>query len=202
MTTDARTLAWLGVLIVGIAATAYFVGAPSDNHSKEAAHGETGDGDHRLVPIPIDDLSGIAIVLRGESRHFLRDPEGRWLLHSQDHGHQAGTAGEEGGAHAHKTDPERSREIAKAFAMFGHARIERVVGTGQAGERFGTVNPEMIIALYRSGEAQPFRRILVGDVAPDSLARYVLLQERLETVTIPNYQVANLEDLLADLEGP
>lgn len=203
MTTSVRTIAWCCALAAGTAAALYFATVPEQGPSSAAGH----DGDHgaqrRLVPLPMEEVTGITIVYGGEARQFLRDTQARWYLHvrGQDHGrghdhHSKSTAGD-GGEHAHVSDPELAERIDKAFAMLGVARIERIVDSGRVDNRFGAADPEMLIMLYRAGEPRPIRRILVGDVAPDSLGRYVLLQEARSMVIIPNYQILNLSALLA-----
>lgn len=205
MTGRVRIALWSCLLLAGVALATYFAAVPANGPSTAAKPGKGHDLERRLVPIPMAEVAAVTVVHRGTPRYFLRDEEQRWYLHGEGrgdgHGHcldDVETHSEgHGEGHAHVADPVLVERIDEAFAMFGYTRIERTVDSGQRPDLFGTSNPEMIIVLHRAGEALPFRRILVGDVAPDSLARYVLLQEELSTVTIPNYQIENLEDLLS-----
>ncbi len=204
MTPRARAVAWFVALVAATAAAVYLATAPPPH--APAHHGDANLGHgalERLVPVPLEELSGITIHHRGEAREFLRDADGRWLLHGErpghryEPGHHAPGAAGDGGNHAHAPDPRQAGVIARAFAMFAVTRIERVVATDGAQQRFGTAVPEMLIMVFRAGDPRPLRRILVGDVAPDGLGRYVLLQDEGTTVIVPDYQIANLVSLLA-----
>lgn len=207
MTGRARTALWAALLLAGVALATYFATVPPDGHGTSAEHGDEQSEERKLVPIPLAELAAVTIVQRGTPHQFLRDGDQRWYLHRAGHcvadsaAQADGQGDDQSEAHSHAADPALVERIDQAFATFAYTRIERTVDSGQQPDRFGTSNPEMIIVLHRTGEALPFRRILVGDLAPDTLARYVLLQEELTTVTIPNYQIVNLEELLAALEG-
>ena len=54
----------------------------------------------------------------------------------------------------------------------------------------------MVILVYRKDDAQPVAQYAVGDVAPDGLSRYVLRVGSASVVTIANYQITNLLDLI------
>src|SRR2546430_17394042 len=49
--------------------------------------------------------------------------------------------------------------------------------------------------LFRS--PQPLAQYAVGDIAPDTVSRYVLIVGRSVVTTIPNYQIANVLALVA-----
>ena len=185
--------------LAGVALAFYFATEPPHGPETAAEHGDEHGEDRKLVPIPLAELAAVTVVHRGSPRQFLRDGEQRWYLHGD--GHCPGHSEAQGDEHAHAANPALAERIDQAFATFAYTRVERTVDSGQQPDRFGTSNPEMIIVLHRAGETLPFRRILVGDLAPDRLARYVLLQEELTTVTIPNYQIENLEELLDALDG-
>jgi hypothetical protein len=54
----------------------------------------------------------------------------------------------------------------------------------------------MIILIYGKGSLQPLAQYAVGDVAPDGLSRYVLPVGSSYVVTIANYQIDNLLNLI------
>jgi hypothetical protein len=60
----------------------------------------------------------------------------------------------------------------------------------------------MLILLYQPGQVEPLARYAVGDVAPDTYSRYVQRLGSQEVVTIANYQIQNLEQLIAALSAP
>jgi hypothetical protein len=95
-------------------------------------------------------------------------------------------------AHAHRTDPALAQRIQTAFEGFDRARIERKLENGKAVEQFGLANPKMLILVYRPKEIQPLLQVAVGDVAPDTYSRYIMVVGGSSVVTIANYQIDNL----------
>jgi hypothetical protein len=171
-------------------------------------HGHSGPRD--LVQVPLEELSAVEIVERGSVHRFERDGQGLWFYH--------GAHGALQEAHEHQTDAAAAERIDKAFTAFTRTRIERrfaldfaALGRSQA-ERslvlddnvrdYGVTVPSMLILLYQPGQVEPLARYAVGDVAPDTYSRYVQRLGSQEVVTIANYQIQNLEQLIAALSAP
>jgi hypothetical protein len=165
-------------------------------------HGHTGPRD--LVTVPIAELAAVEIVYKGVVHRFERDAQGMWFYH--------GVHGAQQEAHAHQTDPAAAATIDKALTAFSRTRIERrftldfaAVGRSEA-ERtlgvddnvrdYGVTLPSMLILLYTPGQVEPVARYAVGDVAPDTYSRYIQRLGGLDVVTIANYQIQNLEQLI------
>jgi hypothetical protein len=171
-------------------------------------HGHTGPRD--LVTVPVAELGAVEIVHQGTVHRFERDAQGRWFYH--------GVHGAQQEAHAHQTDPAAAEQIDKALTAFSRTRIERrftldfsAMGRSEP-ERtlamddnvrdYGVTVPSMLILLYTPGQVEPVARYAVGDIAPDTYSRYIQRLGGLDVVTIANYQIQNLEQLIATLNAP
>ena len=66
---------------------------------------------------------------------------------------------------------------------------------------YGVTSPQMVILVYGKGNSQPLAQFAVGDIAPDGLSRYVLRVGSASVVTIPDYQITNLLDLIQAVGG-
>lgn len=141
-----------------------------------------------LLPAPIDQLGAIEIGYAGTLHRFERDSTGAWFYHGVHTGSE--------GAHAHAADASSAQRIESALAGFGRTRIEREFPIDTQSNPFGVTNPEMLILVYRPNELQPLAQYAVGDIAPDALSRYVLIVGSPAVVTIPNYQIENLLELI------
>jgi len=187
MTDARRSLLWGVVLAAAVAASAYAV---RDEH---AAH-EHEEAVDLLVPLPPERMAAVELLKAGQLTRFDRAEDGAWFLHPDAQGHAAAARA----GHAHAGTPEDAERIAKAFAMFSRARVERRIGpAGEERRRFGLLFPDLVVAVYEVGRVQPALSLEIGDLAPDGLSRYVLVAGSGVVVTIPNYHVANLTALLA-----
>jgi hypothetical protein len=179
---------WLALLLGAVAAIAV-------NLNRTAVPVADPDGDvaeapRFLVPVPVDRLAAVELVRRGQIYRFERDDAGYWFLHA--HQHAAVQA-----KHGHEADPTETSRIAQGLEMFGRTRVERVVGRADIDDRrFGTATPTVIVNLFERDAVRPVRRLLAGDLAPDGFARYLKITEEAEIVTIPDYQIQTLLDLL------
>ena len=143
-----------------------------------------GAGDARmLLPLPVAQLGAIEIALSGTLHRFERDAGGAWFYHG------AHAASERD--HTHTPDPAMAERIERAVLAFGRARIERQLDRGD-GKTFGVTTPAMIVLVYRPEARQPLVQYAVGDIAPDTVSRYVDVVGGPGVVTIPNYQIDNL----------
>ena len=147
-----------------------------------------------LVPAPVDQLGALEIADAGTLHRFERDAASGWFYHG------AHTRTE--GAHSHPADPAAAQRIEKVLAAFCRTRIERQLARGTGQDAYGVTTPRILILVYRSSESQPFVQYAVGDVAPDTVSRYVEIVGGLGVVTIPTYQIDNLLTLIPDAGRP
>jgi hypothetical protein len=153
-------------------------------------HGHVVGEARMLLPVPFYDLGAVELAMAGAVHRFQRDDLGIWFYHAH-----AGDAGSEG-AHSHQTDPEAAERIEAALATFGRTRIERELPPGERVGEYGVSAPVMVITIYPRFEPSPIARYAVGDVAPDTVSRYVKAIGSSGVVTVPNYQIENLQALI------
>jgi len=146
-----------------------------------------------LLPAPIGQLGAVEIAVAATLHRFERDASGAWFYH----GAHTGTEG----THEHQVDPNASRRIEQALAALGRAKIEREFPLTASGTEFGVTTPAMILLVYRPDDQKPLMQYAVGDIAPDTLSRYVLPVGAAAVVTIPNYQIENLRQLVEAMAG-
>lgn len=157
--------------------------------------GRGGDADARLLlPVPVDRLGALEVADAGTLHRFERDAAGVWFYH--------GVHGRAEGAHTHAVDPVAAPRIEAALAGFGRTRIERQLARPKDLQVYGLATPRTVILVYRPGEAQPLVQYAVGDVAPDTVSRYVEVVGSPDVVTIPSYQIENLLTLIGALGAP
>ena len=157
-------------------------------HDRSSSRGAVApSGPSMLMPAPMEEINIIEIAVDGNLHRFARDEQGGWFYHGIHAGPQS--------THEHVPDVEMSAKIAKFLAGLGRARIERRFELTDD-DAFGVTKPEMIILVYVSDLVRPRMRYSVGDLAPDELSRYVHIVGGSEVVTIPDYQIRNLLDLL------
>lgn len=156
---------------------------------RRASSGDAGQPDARsLLPVPVDQLGAIEIADRGRLHRFERDATGTWFYHGV---HTAASV-----AHTHTADAGLSERIERAFAAFGRARTERQFDLDGDGAVYGLTAPEIVILVYRSNQSQPLAQYAIGNIAPDTLSRYLVVVGRRSVMTIPNYQIDNLLGLI------
>jgi len=156
-----------------------------------------GDGradPHLLLPVPVDRLGAIEVAHAGRLHRFERDAAGAWFYHGVHTGSE--------GVHAHTSDPALAARIERAVAALGRTRIERQFALGASAGDYGVTMPETLILVYRPHDPQPLVQYAVGDVAPDTLSRYLQVVGSSAVVTIPNYQITNLLALIQSVGGP
>lgn len=147
-----------------------------------------------LLPVPVNQLGAIELVDAGRLHRFERDATGAWFYHGVH-------TGAESGSHEHAADPTQSQRIGTVFAALGRARVEREFPRASDARDYGVSTPQVLILLYRPKEPQPLAQYAVGDVAPDTVSRYVERVGSGRVVTIPTYQIDNLLALLAVVGG-
>jgi hypothetical protein len=141
-----------------------------------------------LLPVPVGQLGVVEIAHAGALHRFERDSTGGWFYHGVH------TAAQ--GAHAHQPDPALAQRIDTALTAFGRTHIEREMSLAKGPQEYGLANPQMVILVYLPKELKPLAQYAVGDVAPDTYSRYILVVGRPNVGTIPNYQIENLLGLI------
>jgi hypothetical protein len=157
-----------------------------------------GDGSSEmrmLLPVPVDQLGAIEVFHAGMLHRFERDAAGAWFYHV--HGVDTGSEKD----HSHDTDRSLAERIEYTFAAFGRTRIERRFIPETQAQDYGVTSPKMLILVYRPYAMQPLAQYAVGDIAPDTLSRYVLVVDSAAVVIIPNYQIDNLLALIKAVTG-
>lgn len=149
-------------------------------------------GERWLLPVEITEVGAIEIMNRGTLHRFERDANGVWYYH----GIHADTTGE----HGHTVDPVAAEKIDTALVGFSRARKERDFPLNVANDEFGVTRPEIFILAYGLKDPQPFVRYAVGTVAPDKVSRYVLPVGSAEVVTIADFHIDNLLNLIAAMQ--
>ena len=175
----------LAVLLIVVAALELSSYSEKERHSGHG-HGSS-DAPQMLMPAPLDKIAAIEIAVDGNLHRFSRDDQNAWFYHGVHAGPQS--------VHEHVPDPEMSKKIAKSLGGLGRARIERRFTLTEE-DPFGVTKPQMIVLVYMPLEVAPRSRYSVGDIAPDELSRYVHINDSLEVVSIANYQIRNLQNLI------
>ena len=146
-----------------------------------------------LLPVPVEQLGAIEVADAGTLHRFERDTTGVWFYHGVH------TTTER--PHTHTVEPSTAGRIEQALLAFGRTRVERQLPRDQESKAYGVTTPRMLILVYRPNEARPLAQYAVGDVAPDTVSRYVEAVGGPGVVTIPTYQIDNLLTLIAAVRG-
>ena len=154
---------------------------------------EPANDPRMLLPLPVDQLGALEIASAGTLLRFERDAAGTWFYHGVHTGSE--------GTHTHHADPAMATRIERAVLAFGRTRVERQFALETSGGDYGVTRPETLILVYRPHEPQPLVQYAVGDVAPDTVSRYVLVVGSSTVATIPNYQIDNLLALIQAVGG-
>ena len=149
-----------------------------------------------LLPVGVEQINAIEITVNDVVHRFERDADGAWFHHHHDDAQSATEP------HDHKANPANAELIAQALGVLGRTRIAREVGTGVRGEDYGVTTPELVFAIFGANQEAPLARYMVGDLEPDGFRRYVLIFGAFSIVTIPDYQVENLRQLVAAFQQP
>jgi hypothetical protein len=148
-------------------------------------------GSSLFLPVSMAQVWAVEIVTGGKLTRFERDSAGNWFRHVGQHSHAAGTA-------AHIADPAQARIIAGALEPLDAAAVEARVGrAADAAQlaKFGLAFPPVIVLLYARDNSSEVARVEFGAPA-DSLDRYARLAPDGEVVTIAEFEVKRLTDLL------
>jgi hypothetical protein len=159
-----------------------------DRAELQSAETQVARDPRLLLPVPLAQVGAIEVIHGGAVHRFERDASGMWFYH--------GVHTNADPTHSHRAEPALSQRIETAFEGFERARMERKLATGQGIEQYGLANPTILILAYRPREVQPLLQVAVGDVAQDTYSRYIMVVGGSSVVTIANYQIDNLLDLI------
>ena len=142
-----------------------------------------------LLPMSIDELGAFEIFYAGTLHRFERDAARAWFYHAH------GAAKTNDATHAHQTDSPQAKTIDTALRGLSRTHMEREFPPGNEGE-YGLTAPQMFVLLYAKNTARLLDKFTVGSLAPDGLSRYVASNNYPKVITIANYQIDNLLNLL------
>jgi hypothetical protein len=180
-----RRLIAVWLLLVALAVAIVMI----ERDRRAATSAEEGGRDvRRLLPVEVAELGAVEVMYTGTLHRFERDATGVWFYHGIHTGSE--------GQHGHNADPAVAAQIEKAFTGFGRTRMERQFPLNIQADEFQVTRPEIFIMVYRPKEVQPLARYAVGIIAPDGVSRYVLPVGSSYVVTIANYQIDNLLNLI------
>jgi len=180
-----RRLVAVWLLFVALAIAIVLI----ERQQRAVTSAEEGSRDaRRLLPAELADLGAIEVMHKGTLHRFERDSAGAWFYHGIHTGSEQ--------QHAHNADPAVAVQIEKAFTGFGRTRMERQFPLNIQADEFQVTRPDIFIMVYRPRQVQPLARYAVGIVAPDGVSRYVLPVGSSYVVTIANYQIDNLLNLI------
>jgi hypothetical protein len=194
-----RTVATWGVLSAIIAAIVVveftgMLGSGGGESHQEFSHQDAGEVKF-LVPVPVGTLGAIEIAFAGGVYRFQRDATDSWYRHY----HEPGEA--EDIAHEHRADADLAPMIGQALAAFGRTRRDQDIGAGAEGVDYGVSTPMMVITLYPADGEAPLARYAIGDMLTDGFRRYTRIDDGPKIVTIANYQIENLQELIQAVGG-
>jgi hypothetical protein len=147
-------------------------------------HGQEIKEEKEFFPIAFRDIAVIEIEQVGVVYRFAYDGTGTWVLEGRSN------------------DAAVTEVASYALDVFSRTKYMRDLGTGADGEDYGMAPPEFSVALYDEGAPEPVVRYDVGDVEPDELRQYVRRSDNGKIITIPVYQVDNLEKLIIAVSRP
>ena len=150
--------------------------------------------DHRLqgtskflIPDKIDGIGAIEIVISQKIHRYQKNDKNIWFFHIPH--------AENHKLHSHDTIGEYSNLIAQTLTGFGRTQKERNFSFDFRKDEYGVVSPKMYILVFKDPkDISPYLRISVGDVAPDTLSRYILVKS--QVFTIANFHIEKLLNLV------
>ncbi len=192
----ARSRVWLIWAVLAVLIGAIVVLQMRGHSAAPEAQDSHDDAPRMLFPMSMEtEVWALEIFEKGALHRFERDGQGLWFYHA----HGAPKANDP--THAHQTDTTLAETIAKALEGLGRTRREREFEKADAAE-YGMNEPEMFVLLYAKDTAQLLDKITVGSMAPDGLSRYVSGNNYPKVVSIANYQIENLQNLLKSVGAP
>jgi hypothetical protein len=147
-------------------------------------------GTNLLLPVSMAQVWAIEIVFAGKLTRFERDGAGNWFRHVGQHTHNSG-------ANAHVADPAQAQIIDSTLRAFDSAAVETSVAPADAARHpaYGLALPMLIALFYARDSSTPVAQLEFG--APsDSLDRYARLKPDGAVVTVAEFEVRRLTELL------
>jgi len=143
-----------------------------------------------LLPVSMAQVWALEIVFAGKLTRFERDGAGNWFRHRGQHSHAAGSV-------APVADPAQARLIDAALGPLDAAAVETRIGAADAARlaRDGLALPALIVLFYARDSSAPLARLEFG-AAADSLDRYARLAPDGTVVTVAEFEVRRLTELL------
>jgi hypothetical protein len=144
-----------------------------------------------LLPMSMAQVWAVEIVYAGKLTRFERDSAGNWFRHVGQHAHAAN-------GNAHVADPAQARVIGAALEAFDTTAIETRIGRAADAARlaqFGLTFPPVIVLFYPRDSSTALARVEFGGSA-DSLDRYARLAPDGDVVTVTEFEVKRLTELL------
>lgn len=157
----------------------------------QATPGIARRGKSLLLPVSLAEVWAVEIVAGGKLTRFERDSAGNWLRHVGGHLHAANTT-------AHVADPVQAGIIGTALDAFDETAIETQVAHSPGQNelaRYGLNLPSLIVMFYARDSSVPLARVELGASA-DSLDRYARLAPDGDVVTVAEFEVRRLSELL------
>ncbi len=190
-----RTIATWGLLAAVAAAIVVIestgvLGPGGGEGNQEASHQDAGEVKF-LLPVPVGTLGAVEVMFDGETYRFERDGADAWFLHRH------GPDEPKDVLHEHRADADLAPLIGQALGAFGRTRIGREIGTGVEGVDYGVADPTVVITVYPVEGRAPLWRYAVGDMLTDGFRRYTKVDDDPNIITIANYQIENLQQLIA-----
>jgi hypothetical protein len=147
-------------------------------------------GTSLLLPVSMAQVWAVEIVFAGKLTRFERDAAGSWFRHVGQHDHTPGN-------NAHVADPAQARIIDTALRAFDTAAVETHVGRSEPARlaRYGLSLPTLIVLFYARDSSTALARLEFGGAA-DSLDRYARLAPDGAVVTVAEFEVRRLTELL------
>ncbi|MAW33163.1 MAG: hypothetical protein CMK56_02005 [Proteobacteria bacterium] len=140
-----------------------------------------------LIPDKIDGIGAIEIVISQKIHRYQKNDKNIWFFHMPHAGHHK--------THSHDTIGEYTDVIAGTLTGFGRTQKERNFSFDLRKDEYGVVNSNMYILIFKDpNDLSPDLRISVGDVAPDTLSRYILVKS--QVFTIANFHIEKLLNLV------
>jgi hypothetical protein len=184
---------WLLLAILVILIVIIELINPLESRLRGDGHTPGNAAVRNLLPVPVDQLDAIELSLAGTVHRFERDAAGAWFYHANHPRSEV--------SHAHDSDSNLAARIAEVFAAFGRTQIERRFTLKAQADDYGVAKPKLLILVYAANDKQPLAQYVIGDIAPDTLSRYVQIVGRSVIATIPNYQIDNLLTLVEMVMG-
>jgi hypothetical protein len=150
----------------------------------------TGRGAGLLLPVSMAEVWAVEIVFAGKLTRFERDAAENWFRHLGQHAHTDSAA-------VHVADPAQARIIDTAFSAFDLAAVETRIGPQPAAQmtQYGLGLPMLMVMFYARDSSTPLARLEFGGAA-DSLDRYARLAPDGAVVTVAEFEVRRLTELL------